>query len=522
MDKIVRFLIQENEMDRITKSLLEKFIAQNQLNLTNESDFFEYFIGYITTSIHFQETFDLDDVVTGSGGDTGIDSISIIANGSFITEPEEIDDIANSSSYLDVEFVFTQSETSSNFDTQKIGQFCFGVKDIFQVNSSQKQNEEIKLKKAIIDKIYENSSKFKNRKPNLFLYYATTGKWVEDKNLLGRSVSEKNGIALLNLFNNVEFTFLDANEIQNLYIKVATGISQEIEIDKHSLFPSLDGVDQSFTALLNSNEFLKLLSNDDETINQSIFYDNIRDWQELNPVNQEISDTINSKTDQKYFHLLNNGITIVADEIRQTGNKFFLGNYQIVNGCQTSYVIFINKDKIVDPITIPVKLISKKDQEIKNKIIKATNRQTPISDDMLYALSELPKKLEIYFDAYPEDRKLYFERRAKQYARDDSIDKAKVINLQNLARSFSSAFLDLPHQTTRNYKLLIKTNIKKIFARDNVFDMYYLCALLNYKIEIRIKNKLLDKKYRPAKWHMIMCYTKLSCKKFPRFNSHKI
>ncbi|GMO57709.1 MAG: AIPR family protein [Termitinemataceae bacterium] len=509
-------------MDRITKSLLDKFIGQNKLYINKENEAFEYFIGYITTSIHFQESFEISDVITGSGDDTGIDSLSILVNGSIITEPEELDDIAESSTYLDVDFIFTQSETSSNFDTQKIGQFCFGVKDIFQEVSKLKQNDEIKLKKSIIDKIYVNSSKFKKRKPNLFLYYATTGKWVDDKNLTARAIGEKTDIEALSLFEKVKFDFLDADKIQKLYMKVTTGVSQEIKIDKFSIFPKLENVDQSFTALLESNEFLKLLLNDDGSINQSIFYDNIRDWQELNPVNTEIAETLNSNSDQKYFHLLNNGITIVADAIRQTGNSFCLENYQIVNGCQTSYAIFNNKDKITDIITIPVKLISTTNQEIKNKIIKATNRQTPITDDMLYALSELPKKLETYFDSYPNEQKLYFERRAKQYSRDDSIDKTKIINLQNLVRAFASAFLRLPHQTTRNYKQLIKSNNKKIFSQDNVFEMYYLCSLLNYKIEMKIKSKFITLSYRPSKWHIIMCYLYLSEKTLPPFNSGKM
>jgi hypothetical protein len=509
-------------MDRITKSLLDKYVSQNQIGSRSENESFEFFIGYITTSMHFQGTFDVSDIVTGSSDDTGIDSISILANGFFITEPEEIDDLVNSSSYLDIDFIFTQSETSSNFDTGKIGKFCFGVRDIFQVNSNLKQNDEIRLKKNIIDKIYENSQKFKNRKPNLFLYYATTGKWVDDRNLLARANGEKDNIIFLGIFENVNFNFLDADKIRKLFMKASTGISQNITIEKFTYFPSITNVNQSFSALLDSTEFIKLLSNEDGSINQSIFYDNIRDWQELNPVNTEMAETIGSSTDQQYFHLLNNGITIVADEIRQSGNSFYLENYQIVNGCQTSYAIFNNKDKIIKPITIHVKLISTIDQEIKNKIIKATNRQTPINDDMLYALSELPKKLEIYFDSYEEKTKLFFERRLKQYSRNDMIEKARIINLQNLVRAFASAFLDLPHQTTRNYKMLIRVHNEKIFARDNILDMYYLSALLNYKIETLIKNSVIEKKYRPAKWHMIMCYIKTSSDKLPRFNSHKM
>jgi len=509
-------------MDRITRSLLDRFILENQIKDFSEDKAFEHFIGYLITSVHYQESFDTNDIITGSGGDCGIDSITILVNGAFITEPEEISDIVDSSTYLDVEFIMTQSETSSSFDTQKIGQFCYGVKDIFQEKSTLVQNDSIKLKKKIVDIIFENSSKFKNHKPNLHLYYATTGKWVDDKNLKARSESEKKDLIGLNLFENVHFDFIDADIIQRYYRRIATGSSQEIKITNYTLFPELEEIDQSFIAYIDSNEFLKLLLNDDDSINQSIFYDNIRDWQELNPVNTEIANTISNEVERKYFHLFNNGVTIVADEIKQTGNKFLLVDYQIVNGCQTSYAVYNNREKLAESITIPVRLISTRNQEIKNKIIKATNRQTPISDDMLYALSELPKKLEMYFDSYIGEYKIYFERRPKQYSRDGSIDKMKVINFPNLVKAFASAFIDLPHQTTRNYKQLIKNNNEVIFAKNNVLEMYYLCALLNYRFEKALKQKDIDIKMRPAKWHMIMTYIKLSNKKLPRLNSHEM
>jgi hypothetical protein len=282
-------------MDRITRSLLDRFVVQNQLGHLNESASFEYFVGYITTNIHFQETFDLEELITGNGGDCGIDSIAILVNGSFISDPEEIDDFIASSTYLDVDFVMTQSEISSSFDTQKIGQFCFGVKDIFQEKSTSIQNDAIKTKKKILDKIYENSSKFRNRKPNLYLYYVTTGKWTDDIGLKNRATSGKDDLLAQNIFGKIEFMFLDADKIQNLYRKAVTGTTQEIKIDRYILFPDLKGINQSFLAYIDSDEFIKLLENGDGSINQSIFYDNIRDWQEQNSVNKEITETIDMR-----------------------------------------------------------------------------------------------------------------------------------------------------------------------------------------------------------------------------------
>ncbi len=510
-------------MDRITTSLLKEFVSDYAIETLPEDKAFEYFTNYLITSLHYQETFEPSDIVTGSGQDNGIDGLSVIINGSLVIEPEEVDDMASNSNYLDVNFIFIQTERSASFDMQKIGHFGFGVVDLFSENSKLKKNEFIQIKKRIIDRIYENSSKFRNFKPTIHLYYVTTGKWVNDNNLLQRSKSVESDLLGTNLFSSVEFKFIDADAIQAINRKVNASASIEIKMQNFTVLPEVKEIDQSYIGYLSSEEFLKLLSNNEGNINQSIFYDNVRDWQELNPVNKEITETIRSLNDQSYFHLLNNGVTIVADKIIPSGAKFFLEDYQIVNGCQTSYAIFENKDYIKNGVTIPVRLIGTKDPEIKNKIIKATNRQTPISDEMLYALSELPKKLEQYFVTFPGSGKLYFERRPKQYSRDNSVEKIRVINLQTLVRSFASFYLMVPHQTTRNYKALLKANNEIIFDKDNVLEMYYLCCFAYYKLDKMFRRKTIDSIFKPARWHILMCFLKSQYKeKYPFFSSHEM
>ena len=82
--------------------------------------------------------------MVGAGGDSGMDAIAVIVNGAIVTEPEEIEDLATTNGYLDVSFVFTQAERSATFETAKIGQFAFGVRDFFSENPQLPQNDRIK------------------------------------------------------------------------------------------------------------------------------------------------------------------------------------------------------------------------------------------------------------------------------------------------------------------------------------------------------------------------------------------
>ena len=62
-------------MDRITSALLTEFSREHQLDNLPDDTRFEHFATYLATSRHVADTFDTADLVTGAGGDTGIDAI---------------------------------------------------------------------------------------------------------------------------------------------------------------------------------------------------------------------------------------------------------------------------------------------------------------------------------------------------------------------------------------------------------------------------------------------------------------
>ena len=95
-------------MDRITSALLTEFSGENQFEKVSEETRFEHFAAYLATSRHVADTFDTADLATGAGGDTGIDAIAILINGSLVTDSELVAELAKTNGYLDVTFVFVQ------------------------------------------------------------------------------------------------------------------------------------------------------------------------------------------------------------------------------------------------------------------------------------------------------------------------------------------------------------------------------------------------------------------------------
>jgi AIPR protein len=85
--------------------------------------------------------------------------------------------------------------------------------------------------------------------------------------------------------------------------------------------PDMEGVKEAYLGILPAIEYLQLVVDEAGMIRKSLFYDNVRDFQSYNPVNQGIQKTLRDSTARGRFAVLNNGVTIVAKALRATGNK---------------------------------------------------------------------------------------------------------------------------------------------------------------------------------------------------------
>jgi hypothetical protein len=334
------------------------------------------------------------------------------------------------------------------------------------------------------------------------MYYVTTGKWANDAKLTARIANEKETLLELNIFRDVDFTPVDARALQRLYSGAKNRLSKSITFSGKVTLPALPGVQESYLGYLPADEYLKLITDDAGNIVRGLFYDNVRDFQGDNPVNHEIDETLKS-AHQELFVLLNNGVTVVADSISKTGDTFTIEDYQIVNGCQTSHVLYNNAASVTAAIQIPIKLIVSTDGEVINRIIKATNRQTPVKTEELTALTDFQKALEDYYTAVGGDCRLYYERRSQQFRAATGIEKIRIVSVSSQIRSFASMFLSLPHQASRYYGTLMKSIETKIFVPGHPPIAYYTSALALYRLESLMRKKTIEAKYRPFKYHLL-------------------
>jgi hypothetical protein len=510
-------------MDRITKSLLDEFSRDYGLNGLDEDVRFEHFATYVTVHRQYSETFDTAEIVLGKNAGMGIDSIAIVVNGNLVTDVDSFSDLADEVSYLEVTFIFVSADHGTSFETAKIGNFGFAVPDFFKETPTLPRSKEMKEAAELMTAIYDRSSKFKRGNPACRLYYVTTGRWTGDQALEARRANVVADLTALGVFRDVSLTPVGADGLQTLYNETKNSISREFLFPNRTPIPEVAGVKEAYLGFLAAPTFLSIIQDENGEIIKSIFYDNVRDWQGESPghVNAEISETIRSDHKDR-FVLMNNGVTIIARNLQFTGHKCSIEDFQIVNGCQTSHVLVGTEDAVDNTVMIPLRLISTRDEGVIESIIRATNQQTEVKKEQFFAVTQFAKQLEQFFQAFPEEHRLFYERRSRQYD-SQAVEKTRVVVPQNVIRAFAAMFLAEPHRTARSYKLLDAQVGTGIFAEGHKLDPYYTAAFALYKMEYMFRNGRIDRIYRNARFQILLAARLLyDSGPLPRMNSREM
>lgn len=494
-------------MDKITKQLISEFLESQEIESSDQAESFEKFCNYSILSREYSKTFDINSITIGAGSDTGIDGIAIIINGHLVEEEAEVDDLLESNGYLDVTYIFTQAKTSSNFDAKELQNFYFGIQDFFADEPQLPRNEDVQAYAALSSYILDKAPDFKEN-PKCKSYFCTTGIFnSDDKNISAVTKAAYKTLASLNLFESVEHNVLGANEIGKLYRRSKNPISATFNFVNKVTLPEIEGVEQSFYGVLPFAEFKKIIIDESGNLH-SVFNDNVRDFQgNSNPVNRNIAQTL-TEENPNLFCVLNNGVAIVAGSLKSSGNSFTISDYQIVNGCQTSNVLYECRNAPgMDEVNVPLRLIVTSDEEVKSQITVSTNNQTAVKKEQLAAMSDFQKSLEHYYTSITGDGKLYYERRAKQYSSARNIAKRRIITVPVQIKSFSSMFRKNPHFVTSFFGRLVK-NIgeagSRIFESDHQFATYYLAGLAYYRLDSLFNNGTLDAKYKKVRFFILM------------------
>ena len=498
--------------DLVLDGFVKGFAASRGLSALPEDEQFEAFAtSTVLRRYHQADITDIEeDVLVGGGGDGGLDAITILVNGRPTRTQEDVEFFVDWLGRLDVEFVFVQAKTSAHFNAGEIGTSIFGVRQFFEAvsngTSSIAFKEEILQLIDLTRYLYGQISKMQ-RDPKCYFYFVTASQWTNAPEPRARLVDGKHQLEQLNIFSSVNLAPIDADVLKADRRLLDRSIIKTIEFGKNAAFPTIDGVHEAYIGLLPGDEFLKLVSTDEGDLNRELFYDNVRDFQGHNPVNREITSTISDDQHRNTFPLLNNGITIIAGNMRRTGDVFQIQDFQIVNGCQTTHILFQHKESVGPDIFIPIKIVATQDSQVVNEVIKATNRQTEVRPEALESLAPFHKELEDFYltmeTARASTERIYYERRSKQYVL-DNVHPTNVVTLARQVQSFIGMFLDDPHSHPRYYGELLKAYEGHMFVPNHRPEPYYASGVALLTVEKWFNQVSFPRELRPYKYHLLM------------------
>lgn len=511
--------------DKILNSYLEGFSTDFGYKASDTAKQFELFASYCVVCHNYTDVFDIENSIVGDGNDTGIDSIAILINGKVCNDIVELEDFIKINTKINVQFVFTQAKMSSSFECKEVSNFGNGIIDFFKDSPSLIINDDIKKYREMKELIYKNARKFYPQNPECIMFYIAAGKFLEDQNLTSIKNKIITDLENLNCLSSINLEYVDCDKLYKMYQSITRGTEKEIEMEHYIVLPETNDVDEALLGRISCKQFMKLICDDDGIFDQNIFSDNIRDYLGNSSVNKEIENTIRDEAQRNYFILLNNGVTAVAKKIQRTKNNLIIDNIQIVNGCQTSNVLYRNRGLLTEEMYLPIKIISTTNQDIINAIIKSTNRQNRVEPEAFEALSGFHRKFEEFCKAMNSERrsKLYYERRSKQYITDESVKPIEIVTLSNLLYATIAMFMEEPHSTHRYYGELLKMNKEKIFLDTHNLEPYYFFAYCLKKITIELRRDIDSKKHFISRYYALMYLWKtLTKNKKYHLNSEKL
>lgn len=507
----------------IIKSYVDDFAQKHEISKNqckNEHLLFESYINDAIVSVYGNDVnVSYEDMETGSA--FGIDGIAIFVADKLVQSVEDVDYVIEKLKRFDVEFYFVQTKTSEKIDRQELNDFFTGIRRFFDFDRTNCDIQELDAFWEVAKYIFTKASKFKDN-PKLNMFFVSLDP-NEDAKLRDEHIQKtiEMGVSDLNqlsLFGTVlPPKVLGLKSVMDLHRKNQSELEISISMTKTPVAYPKDSsgkIKNGYYGLIKLDEFVKLLTDDiDEkkVLRRGIFDDNIRYYlgaEEKIEVNHNMKGQLTGK-DSYLFGLLNNGITIIGDDIKLNSEELTLVNYQIVNGCQTSNVIFeaLKSISSSEEIYLPIRFIATTDEETKNSIIKATNSQTTLKPEQLAALAPIQKNIEEYYRSKEKNSNsvgLYYERRTEQY-RDDNIPKTKIITIPIQIKATSAMFLDLPHEVSGQYGKVERNTRNALFNEEDLkyINIYYSSGLTFYKVERYVRTNY-DRKYFKARWHLMM------------------
>ncbi|MDU2064259.1 MAG: AIPR family protein [Sporomusaceae bacterium] len=476
-------------MSQNSRIILEQIIKQkhDQLQISmSDSRFFEYFSAMQLLKNYELSYDEIEHGLMGESNDGGADAIYLFVNGDFVKEDEELKEKYKKN--VDIEMVIIQAKYTNSFGEDALLKLARLSKNLFNL-----EFERTDFEGRYTDKVLNAFELFRKtyfdliiRKPRLKIKYFYTSKAIDvHENVRKQADDLKADVKGLLSDAEIEVVLVGAEELLKLTHQRVHEVYR-LSVSENPMSSS----GQVFIALSNLSSYYKFITDDNDNLIRSIFESNVRDYQGKTNVNSEIGETLSSNNGEDFWWL-NNGVTILATEASSFGGKeLVIHNPEIVNGLQTSSEIYRwfhnNPFQLeLEKRNILVRVIVPDTEETRDKIIRATNSQTPIPKSSLRVTNTIHRQIEEYMKA----RGLYYDRR-KNFYKNEGKKPKEIISVSFLAQCLMAVLMQKPDFSRARPSTLLEEDesYDKLYNKNNSLNTFYLIAYTGRKIELYLKD----------------------------------
>ena len=449
----------------------------------SESDQFQIFSLFQILREHDIEPEDIVSGVVDGSDDLGIDAIYSFINGRIIGEVDDLERDFGDNWEPCIKIIQIKKENS--FSETALIKLKDGLEHTFDFDGVPGDNTKLKNRLEVLRALWDKWRGATNATDiKVEVYYISLGR----KKQINSKIPERiEGIVefLKSVgIKNPQFSLVGSEELYSLLY--ARKYSKDLE--------AIDSVDYSsdhskgvkgYILIVDGNKFFEFIKGDNGKIDDGIFEENVRDYQgDGKQVVKNIKNTVESDEKRSNFWCMNNGVTILASRaVRQKRTKFGLSNYQIINGCQTSYSIYealSESDGTIENFEIIVRLIETNDDATAIDIIQATNSQVPIETTAIKAQENVHRAIEDFLKS--GTNVFYYERRKNFYRRQRVVEISRIIEPKKLFQIIWSVYFQKPNSARRNPTANFDKHHDEVFQESYEFIHYKIACLLFAKV----------------------------------------
>ncbi|RUR75709.1 AIPR family protein [Chlorogloeopsis fritschii PCC 9212] len=428
----------------------------------------------------------------GGGDDGGIDGFFTFINGEILDKDTNLNEFKR---YPTIELFLIQSKRSPSFSETAVEHVIRSGMNIFNL-----QKDISILQKNYNAELIDKISSFREAylqlisiHPSLKINYIYASKG--DTTNIHRKVynsAENLKETVQSYFRGaiVNTQFIGARELID-----ASRLEKNYNLKLKFIENYISRSEDNYIVLATLKDYYNFVTDENNELRQYIFTFNVRDYQGNVEVNKDIQKTLESDNALDFWWL-NNGITILSSKATVAGKIISLDDVQVVNGLQTTntiynYIKHRSEDNDKDKNrSILIRIVATNDTESINRIIKATNFQTPIPPASLKATDPIQSDIENYFLS----KGWYYDRR-KNYYKNMGKPIDRIISISYLAQAVMAIVLREPNISRSRPSSIIKTDsdYKRVFKEKSNLQVYMFCVEVMKQVESFIRSTVSEK-----------------------------